>query len=99
MGKAKTQPTTWSHHETMIINLRDWVNREVVSLRNDIAKHVPHLDDDPNFQGLLKRAEEQNTALFDLLRSVLDRSEVEAKKVKKVEATTEATETYEEFDG
>ena len=99
MGKAKVQPTTWSHHETMIINLRDWVNREVVSLRNDIAKHVPHLDDDPNFQGLLKRVEEQNLALFDLLRSILDRSEVEAKKVKKPETTKESTETYEEFDG
>jgi hypothetical protein len=83
----------------MIINLRDWVNREVISLRNDIAKHVPHLDDDPNYQGLLKRVEEQKLALFDLLRSILDRSEVEAKKVKKPETTKESTEIYGGFDG
>lgn len=84
MGKVKgAKHDTWSHHDTMIVNLRDWVTREVNILRSDIAKEVPHMEDDPNVLKLLKSADDLNVQLFDLIRSVVDRAEKEAKKVKK----------------
>jgi len=81
MAKTKgARHNTWSHHETMIINLRDWVNRECTNLRLDLTKEVPHMADDPNVANLIKSAEELNVRLFDLLRSVIDRAETEARK-------------------
>jgi hypothetical protein len=93
MGKKKgARHNTWSHHETMIINLRDWVNRECINLRLDLAKEVPHMADDPNVDKLIKSAEELNVRLFDLLRSVIDRAETEARKTMAKMPTTEADE-------
>ena len=78
--KQRATHTTWGHHETMLINLRDWVNRELHVLRLDIAREVPHLDDDPNMSKLLKSAEDMNVQLFDLVRGVLDRAELRRSK-------------------
>lgn len=89
MGKVKGNHTTWSHHETMIVNLRDWINREVATLRTDLGKHVPHLEEDPHVLKVLKSAEDMNTQLFDLIRSVVDRAEVEAKKLKAAQPVEE----------
>jgi hypothetical protein len=98
--KQRATHTTWGHHETMIINLRDWVNRELHVLRLDIAREVPHLDDDPNMSKLLKSAEDMNVQLFDLIRGVLDRAEVEAAKVKRSAAKqdSEEADAFEELD-
>jgi hypothetical protein len=96
--KQRATHTTWGHHETMLINLRDWVNRELHVLRLDIAREVPHLDDDPNMSKLLKSAEDMNVQLFDLVRGVLDRAELEAAKVKRTEAKQETDEVY-DFEG
>lgn len=96
MGKAKGNHTTWSHHETMIVNLRDWVNREVATLRTDIAKHIPHMEDDPSILKLLKSAEDMNVQVFDLIRSVVDRAETEAKKLKAAQPVKETDEEFEE---
>ena len=89
--KQSVQHNTWSHRETMLINLRDWVNREVHSLRLDLAREVPHLEDDPSISRILKSAEDLNVQLFDLIRSVVDRAEVEAKKLKKTAPPSEPT--------
>jgi len=83
--KSTVRPDTWAHHDTMIVNLREWVSREILLLRNDISKHVPDLEDDPNLSKILKAAEDMNTQLFDLVRSVADCAEKEAKKKKSKE--------------
>jgi len=93
--KQRATHTTWGHHETMLINLRDWVNRELHVLRLDIAREVPHLDDDPNMSKLLKSAEDMNVQLFDLVRGVVDRAELEAAKVKRAVTKQEPDEAYE----
>lgn len=83
MSKVKgAQHTTWSHHETMILNLRDWVTREISVLRSDLTKEVPRIADDPNVLRTLKAAEDMNVQLFDLIRSVTDLAEKQAVKVK-----------------
>ena len=78
--KSAVRPDVWAHHDTMIMNLREWVSREIVLLRNDISKHAPNLDDDPSISKILKTAEDMNVQLFDLVRSIADRAEKEAKK-------------------
>ena len=95
MSKVKgAVPTTWSHHESMIVNLKDWVNREINSIRNDIAKEAPDLSSSTS--KLLKSAEDMNVQLFDLIRSVAEQAEAAAKKSKK---TTKAKDDEEAFDG
>ena len=80
MSKEKgAKSTVWSHHETMVVNLRDWVNRELNTLRTDILKEVPVMSDDPHVSKTLKAAEDMNIQLFDLVRSVLDLAEKRAK--------------------
>ena len=80
MSKVKgAKSTVWSHHETMVVNLRDWVNRELNKLRTDITNDVPDLIEDPNVSKTLKAAEDMNVQLFDLVRSVLDHAEKKAK--------------------
>lgn len=89
MGKVKgAKHDTWSHHDTMIVNLKDWVWREINVLRTDLSKNVPHMEDDPSVLKVLKSAEDMNIQLFDLIRSIVDRAEAESKKMKKVEKAT-----------
>ena len=85
--KVKAPTTTWGHHDNMIVNLRDWVKREVDMLRNDIAKEVPELNSSTS--KLLKSAEDANAHLFDLIRSVVELAEKEAKKKKPVAEVVE----------
>jgi hypothetical protein len=98
--KQRATHATWGHHETMIINLRDWVNRELRILRLDIAREVAHLDDDPDMSKLLKLAEDMNVQLFDLIRGVVDRAELEAAKVKRqpMKQETVDNDAFEELD-
>lgn len=96
--KQRATHTTWGHHETMLINLRDWVNRELHVLRLDIAREVPHLDDDPNMSKLLKSAEDMNAQLFDLVRGVVDRAELEAAKAAKVKRAVTKQEPDEAYE-
>lgn len=97
--KTRMQHTTWGHHDTMIVNLRDWVNRELTILRLDLSREVPNLADDPNMEKLLKAADDLNVQLFDLIRSVVDRAEIEAAKAKKTPpAQTEDTDAFTEID-
>lgn len=101
MGKMKSKPkaahTAWFHHDTMVVNLRDWVKREIEILRSDLHKEVPHMADDPNVLKILKTADDLNVQLFDLIRSVVDRGEAEAKKLKKAQPV-EPTQADEEFE-
>lgn len=84
-AKVKAKPKSkesihdkWGHHDTMIVNLRDWVRREIENLRNDIASDAPQLSSSTS--KLLKSAEDMNVQLFDLIRSVVDLAEKQAKK-------------------
>lgn len=88
MSKEKSKITTWGHHETMIINLRDWVSREINLLRTDVTKKAPTLEDDPHIESILKSAHDMNIQMFDLIRSVVDRAEAEEKKSIKNEKTS-----------
>ena len=74
----KVKSDTWSHHDTMIVNLRDWVNREVSLLRTDIAKSAPKIN--AATSKILKNAEDLHVQAFDLIRSVADMAEKESKK-------------------
>ena len=88
--KEKTNSNIWSHHDTMIVNLRDWVTRELDILRNDIASHAPKLCDSTS--KILKSAEDLNTQMFDLVRRVADMAEKEADSfIKRAEETTTKT--------
>jgi|APGre2960657373_1045057.scaffolds.fasta_scaffold49725_3 hypothetical protein len=97
--KKRSVHSAWGHHDTMIVNLRDWVAREINVLRSDLGKEVPHLEDDPSILKLLKSADDMNGQLFDLIRGVVDRAEVEAAKLKKTQpASVEETEVDEDFE-
>lgn len=75
---AKVKSDTWSHHDTMISNLRDWVNREINLLRTDISNSAPSLSSSTS--KILKNAEDLNIQMFDLIRSVAEMAEKESKK-------------------
>jgi hypothetical protein len=75
---SKAKPDTWSHHDTMISNLRDWVNREINLLRTDISNNAPSLNSSAS--KILKNAEDLNVQVFDLIRSVAEMAEKESKK-------------------
>ena len=80
MGKVKgAQHTTWGHHDTMIVNLRDWVRREINVLRTDLTKEAPSLSDNPDVMRTLQSAEDLNVQVFDLIRSVVDLAEKSSK--------------------
>ena len=96
--KVQAQHTTWGHHDTMIVNLRDWVSRELHILRSDLSREVSHLADDPNMLKLLKSADDMNVQLFDLIRSVIDRAEIESRKSKKTTEVVEDADAYTELD-
>lgn len=68
----------WSHHDTMIANLRDWFNREVNLLRADIAKSAPKINEAAS--KILKSAEDLHIQAFDLICVVADMAEKESKK-------------------
>jgi len=75
---AKVKSDTWSHHDTMISNLRDWVTREINLLRTDISNSAPNLSSSTS--KILKNAEDLNIQMFDLIRSVAEMAEKESKK-------------------
>ena len=75
---TKSKSDTWSHHDTMISNLRDWVNREINLLRTDISNSAPSLSSSTS--KILKNAEDLNIQMFDLIRSVAEMAEKESKK-------------------
>lgn len=78
MTKAKVTSDVWSHHDTMIVNLRGWVASELDRLRDDIAINTPKLRNATS--KLLKSAEDLNVQMFDLVRTVADMAEKEANK-------------------
>ena len=75
---AKVKSDTWSHHDTMISNLRDCVTREINLLRTDISNSAPSLSSSTS--KILKNAEDLNIQMFDLIRSVAEMAEKESKK-------------------
>jgi hypothetical protein len=78
MAKKNSEITTWGHHDTMIVNLRDWVSREINLLRNDVSKDAPKLE--ASIGKLLKSAEDLNIQMFDLIRAAAEMAEKESRK-------------------
>jgi hypothetical protein len=74
----KSKHTKWSHHDTMIVNLRDWVNKEIHLMRCDVSQDAPQLE--ASVSKLLKSAEDLNIQMFDLIRQAADMAEKESKK-------------------
>lgn len=74
----KVKSDIWCHHDTMIVNLRDWVNREVNLLRTDIAEAAPKIN--AATSKILKNAEDLHIQAFDLIRAVAELAEKESKK-------------------
>lgn len=77
-------PTTWAHRETVQLNLRDWVVREIGMLRYDISKEVPDHINDPSVLETLASIESTNNNLFNTIRSLTERMEKEAIKFRKL---------------
>ena len=75
--------TDWSHHDDMFINLRDWLDREVKSLRDSMTKEHPELLRDPSIVRSFKDAEGLTTRLFEMFDSMVTVAEVETNKKKK----------------
>jgi len=67
-NKKKGVPSVWDHHDTMIVNLRQWVDRELELLEVDIGKHARSVAGKPRVAAALKRATELNTQLWDAVR-------------------------------
>ena len=88
----KGNHTAWSHHETMITNLRDWVSREINMLHIDMHKELPHLEDEPHIRKVFSVIEDHKKSLFETLsdlREVLEREATKAAKKAKVVAEPE----------
>lgn len=86
---------TWSHHETIVTNLRDWVNREIANLHTDLTKEAPHLDGEPHVQKMFSHVEDLKKNLFESLsdlRSLLEREASKAKRMAKSAAAPESKE-------
>ena len=66
--KKKGEVTVWDHHDTMIVNLRMWVEREIDNLNNDIRTHTPGLVAKPKLAAVLEKAQELNIQLWDQIR-------------------------------
>jgi hypothetical protein len=66
--KKKRSLTVWDHHDTMIVNLRMWVEREIDNLNNDIRTHTPGLVGKPKLEAALSKAQELNIQLWDQIR-------------------------------
>lgn len=66
--KKKRSLTVWDHHDTMIVNLRMWVEREIDNLNNDIRTHTPGLVGKPKLTAVLEKAQELNIQLWDQIR-------------------------------
>ena len=66
--KGKRSLTVWDHHDTMIVNLRMWVEREIDNLNSDIRSHAPGLVGKPKLEAALAKAHELNIQLWDQIR-------------------------------
>lgn len=64
----KGKVTVWDHHDTMIVNLRMWVEREIDNLNNDIRSHAPGLAGKPKLEAALAKAQQLNVELWDQIR-------------------------------
>lgn len=90
---------TWSHHETMIVNLKDWVTREISNLHIDLHKEIPHLEDEPHVQKMFSRIEDHKKNLFESLsdlRSLLEKEAAKAAKKSVADAKTTVAESEED---
>jgi hypothetical protein len=88
-----TKGDTWAHHDNMITNLKDWVSREMVRLRADVAKHAPEMEEDPSTMKLYRSMDEAKDSLFSLMRCISDAAEKASKKKQKSAETRENTTT------
>lgn len=74
----KVKADVWVHHDTMISDLKGWIDREVNLLRTDISKSASGIN--AATSKILKNAEDLYTQAFDLIQSVSDMAEKESKK-------------------
>lgn len=98
MKKKTLPPTTWAHHENMVINLRDWVGREINTLHRDIEKEIPHLEDEPHVRETITRLDGLRTRLFEALSDLVTFAEKESKKVAKKQPPAEKPEATDELE-
>ena len=66
--KKQRTLSVWDHHDTMIVNLRGRVDREIDNLSNDIRIHTPSLVGKPKLEAALGKAHNLNTQLWDQIR-------------------------------
>ena len=95
--KKKVSSTTWSHHENMVINLRDWVGREILALQRDLVKEAPHLEDEPHVAEKISKLGDHRKILFEAMIDLVEIAERESKKVVKGPSSIKLVET-DEFD-
>lgn len=70
--KKKPLLTVWDHHDTMIVNLRSWVDREIDNINADIDTHAPKLRGKSKLETATKKAQEYNLQLWDQIRIIHD---------------------------
>lgn len=66
--KKQRTLSIWDHHDTMIVNLRNWVDREIDNLSNDISIYTPSLVGKPKLEAALSKAQNLNIQLWDQIR-------------------------------
>lgn len=76
MKKTKgTRAPEWVRHDDMLINLKDWIGREVNNLKDAIAKSSPQLLDDPKVAGSFRSVDELTDNLFVTLDTIVTTAE------------------------
>lgn len=68
--RKKGVPTVWDHHDTMIVNLRMWVDRSIENIHKDIEKHAPKLVGKLKMEAAMTKAKQLNVAMWDQIRLV-----------------------------
>jgi hypothetical protein len=72
LGKPRKKgvPTVWDHHDTMIVNLRMWVDRSIENIHKDVEKHAPGLVGKLKLEAAMTKAKQLNVAMWDQIRLV-----------------------------
>lgn len=76
----KTIPTVWDHHDTMIVNVKMWVQSTIDNLGRDLDKYAPELTGKPKLTSALNKAAALNDQLWQQIRIVHEIAEQTGEK-------------------
>ena len=66
--KKQPSKTIWDHHDNMIVNLRDWVDRLINNFNEDVKNHAPLSLKNSKMLSSLSAAKDLNIKMWDQIR-------------------------------